>query len=80
MRCLSARAIALGAIFAIPPPPYLRALRAWVLTASFFPPPGALTPAPPRSIAVILDCNDGNVPFYEKCGFVAKERQMALYV
>eukprot|EP00793_Prasinoderma_coloniale_P006738 PRCOL_00001568-RA len=29
---------------------------------------------------VILDCNDGNVPFYEKCGFVAKERQMALYV
>lgn len=28
---------------------------------------------------VILDCGDDNVPFYEKCGFVAKERQMALY-
>lgn len=28
---------------------------------------------------VILDCNDTNIPFYEKCGFIKKENQMALY-
>lgn len=28
---------------------------------------------------VILDCADDNIAFYEKCGFKAKERQMALY-
>lgn len=29
---------------------------------------------------VILDCADDNVPFYEKCGFKPKERQMACYL
>lgn len=28
---------------------------------------------------VILDCNDFNIKFYEKCGFHKKENQMALY-
>jgi glucosamine-phosphate N-acetyltransferase len=28
---------------------------------------------------VILDCRDNVVPFYEKCGFVKKESEMALY-
>lgn len=28
---------------------------------------------------VILDCSTENVPFYEKCGFVKKEVQMAQY-
>lgn len=28
---------------------------------------------------VILDCSDTNIPFYEKCGFQPKERQMTLY-
>ncbi len=28
---------------------------------------------------VILDCNNDNIPFYEKCGFIKKENQMALY-
>ena len=28
---------------------------------------------------IILDCSVKNVPFYEKCGFVEKEREMALY-
>lgn len=28
---------------------------------------------------VILDCNESNVPFYERCGFSRKEVQMALY-
>lgn len=28
---------------------------------------------------VILDCNDENMLFYEKCGFVKKEVQMAKY-
>jgi glucosamine-phosphate N-acetyltransferase len=28
---------------------------------------------------VILDCSDKNVGFYEKCGFIAKGREMALY-
>lgn len=28
---------------------------------------------------VILDCAEGNVPFYEKCGLTKKECQMALY-
>ncbi|KAL2608772.1 hypothetical protein R1flu_027345 [Riccia fluitans] len=28
---------------------------------------------------VILDCTEANVPFYEKCGFGLKERQMARY-
>lgn len=28
---------------------------------------------------VILDCADDNVPFYERCGFAPKERQMTLY-
>lgn len=28
---------------------------------------------------VILDCADNNVPFYEKCGFKPKERQMVHY-
>lgn len=30
--------------------------------------------------AVILDCADNNVAFYEKVGFKPKERQMALYL
>eukprot|EP00658_Telonema_sp_P-2_P033723 TRINITY_DN24698_c0_g1_i1.p1 TRINITY_DN24698_c0_g1~~TRINITY_DN24698_c0_g1_i1.p1 ORF type:complete len:171 (+),score=48.80 TRINITY_DN24698_c0_g1_i1:128-640(+) len=29
---------------------------------------------------VILDCEDMNVGFYEKCGFVQKEVEMALYL
>lgn len=28
---------------------------------------------------VILNCNNTNIPFYEKCGFVRKENQMSLY-
>jgi glucosamine-phosphate N-acetyltransferase len=28
---------------------------------------------------VILNCNDRNVPFYEKLGFVRKDNQMAIY-
>lgn len=28
---------------------------------------------------VILDCADDNIPFYKKCGFEPKERQMAIY-
>jgi glucosamine-phosphate N-acetyltransferase len=28
---------------------------------------------------VILDCSEQNVGFYTKCGFVVKEKQMALY-
>jgi len=28
---------------------------------------------------IILDCNDKNVGFYQKCGFKQKEIQMALY-
>lgn len=29
---------------------------------------------------IILNCSDKNIPFYEKCGFVLKETQMALYL
>ena len=29
---------------------------------------------------IILDCNNDNIPFYEKCGFTKKETQMALYL
>ncbi|KAI9478494.1 MAG: acyl-CoA N-acyltransferase [Benjaminiella poitrasii] len=29
---------------------------------------------------VILDCATKNIPFYEKCGFVPKESQMAWYI
>jgi glucosamine-phosphate N-acetyltransferase len=29
---------------------------------------------------VILDCSEGNAPFYERCGFKRKELQMAYYV
>lgn len=29
---------------------------------------------------IILDCSQANVPFYEKCGFVVKEKQMAMYL
>ncbi|KAI9261977.1 acyl-CoA N-acyltransferase [Sporodiniella umbellata] len=29
---------------------------------------------------VILDCSTKNMPFYEKCGFLPKENQMALYL
>jgi len=29
---------------------------------------------------VILDCSQKNIPFYEKCGFVHKEYEMAWYV
>jgi len=29
---------------------------------------------------IILDCSEKNVPFYEKCGFLRKEVQMALYM
>ena len=29
---------------------------------------------------IILDCAAKNVPFYEKCGFVQKELEMALYL
>lgn len=29
---------------------------------------------------VILDCEDTNIPFYQKCGFQPKEKQMALYL
>jgi len=28
---------------------------------------------------IILNCNDKNIPFYEKCGFSKKENEMALY-
>jgi glucosamine-phosphate N-acetyltransferase len=28
---------------------------------------------------VILNCSDENVPFYEKCGFCQKSKQMSLY-
>jgi hypothetical protein len=28
---------------------------------------------------VILDCSQKNVPFYEKCGFIHKEYEMACY-
>lgn len=28
---------------------------------------------------IILDCSVKNVPFYEKCGFAEKEREMVLY-
>jgi glucosamine-phosphate N-acetyltransferase len=28
---------------------------------------------------VILDCSEKNVPFYEKCGFTVKEKQMVVY-
>ncbi|KAL3683189.1 hypothetical protein R1sor_001211 [Riccia sorocarpa] len=28
---------------------------------------------------VILDCSEANAPFYEKCGFERKERQMGRY-
>ncbi|KAN0082564.1 glucosamine-phosphate N-acetyltransferase [Tylopilus felleus] len=27
----------------------------------------------------ILNCNDGNIPFYEKCGYTKKENEMAKY-
>ncbi|KAG1789079.1 acyl-CoA N-acyltransferase [Suillus plorans] len=27
----------------------------------------------------ILNCNDANIPFYEKCGYVKKENEMAKY-
>ncbi|KAJ3164910.1 Glucosamine-phosphate N-acetyltransferase-like protein [Geranomyces variabilis] len=29
---------------------------------------------------IILDCNDKNIPFYEKCGFAHKEFEMVLYI
>jgi glucosamine-phosphate N-acetyltransferase len=29
---------------------------------------------------VILDCAEHNVKFYEKCGFLRKELQMAMYL
>ena len=29
---------------------------------------------------IILDCNEDNSKFYEKCGFHQKEKQMALYL
>ena len=29
---------------------------------------------------IILNCNDSNVHFYEKCGFVKKSNQMAMYL
>lgn len=29
---------------------------------------------------VILDCSEDNVRFYERCGFVRKEVQMAAYI
>lgn len=29
---------------------------------------------------IILDCNESNIKFYEKCGFHQKENQMALYL
>ncbi|EEB90792.1 hypothetical protein MPER_10956, partial [Moniliophthora perniciosa FA553] len=28
----------------------------------------------------ILNCSDANIPFYEKCGFIKKENEMARYV
>ena len=28
---------------------------------------------------IILDSNNTNIPFYEKCGFIKRENQMALY-
>lgn len=28
---------------------------------------------------VILDCSSSNVPFYEKCAFKVKEKQMVIY-
>lgn len=32
-----------------------------------------------RCYKVILDCNQSNIAFYEKCGFIKKETQMAQY-
>lgn len=32
------------------------------------------------SYKIILDCSEKNVPFYQKCGFTLKEREMALYI
>jgi glucosamine-phosphate N-acetyltransferase len=29
---------------------------------------------------IILDCNDDNVAFYERCGMRPKERQMVIYL
>lgn len=29
---------------------------------------------------IILDCSSNNVEFYQKCGFVEKDKQMALYL
>jgi glucosamine-phosphate N-acetyltransferase len=29
---------------------------------------------------IILNCNDANVPFYEKCGFEKKENEMVFYI
>jgi glucosamine-phosphate N-acetyltransferase len=29
---------------------------------------------------IILDCNDKNIDFYEKCGFQKKENCMAWYI
>lgn len=34
----------------------------------------------PCLLLVILDCAVKNIPFYEKCGFVPKESQMAWYI
>ena len=28
---------------------------------------------------MILDCNDQNIPFYQKCGLTKKENMMAIY-
>ena len=33
-----------------------------------------------RCYKIILDCAEKNEKFYEKCGFVKKEIQMALYL
>lgn len=29
---------------------------------------------------IILNCNDHNIPFYNKCGFIKKDNGMALYL
>ncbi|KAJ3008300.1 Glucosamine-phosphate N-acetyltransferase-like protein [Thoreauomyces humboldtii] len=29
---------------------------------------------------IILDCNDKNIPFYQKCGFAHKEFEMVMYI
>lgn len=29
---------------------------------------------------IILNCNDYNIPFYNKCGFIKKDNGMALYL